>query len=170
MAYDFTNGTGYLQARNDLKVSECTFILNPGRWRSAARAIRLDWVKVSFNDTNSKLIPKTRGLYAFVVSHESTYFPPHAYLMYIGITGDDSHNRDLRIRYNEYLRERDNGGRAKIVTMLQAYRDDTFFYYVQIQDRRRSLERIEDDLLSSLIPPCNDKFSAQIAKAVKALR
>lgn len=170
MKYDFSTGSGYLDAHNDLKISERTFVLSPTRWRSVAHSTPLTWTKVAFTAANRNSIPQSRGLYAFVVVHESTYFPPHGYLMYIGITGDDSSNRTLRIRYGEYLREKDKGGRAKIVTMLQSYPDDTYFFYAPITDRRRSLPKIEDDLLSALIPPCNEKFAADIAKGVKALR
>jgi hypothetical protein len=148
MKHDFPTAREDVEAHDELKIWERTFVLSPSRWRAVAHAMPLIWTKVAFTKDNRKKIPKTRGLYAFVVLHDSSYFPPHGYLMYVGITGDESSNRNLRLRYGEYLRDKEKGGdRAKIVVMLNKFADDVYFYFVQISDRRRSLSKLEDDLL-----------------------
>jgi hypothetical protein len=168
--YGFTTGAKYAEDSDELKVWEQRFTLSPNRWNSAKIAVNLKWLYVPFDEQSLNDVPKTRGLYAFVIAHRQTYFPPHGYIMYVGITGDKAANRSLRIRFKDYLDERDAGGRPKIVNILNKYRDNILFYYAELPDRSQSLKSIEDEMLSALIPPCNEAFSGEIKKAIKACR
>lgn len=169
-AYDFTTGRGYADAYFDLKQWERTFVLSPERWRTAASSINLNWDWVPFDEKSKPNIPPERGLYAFVVEHTDAYFPPHGYIMYAGITGDQSPARNLRVRFGDYLREARTGGRSRVVVMLNLFKDDVYFHYAPVPDCSQSLSVIEDEMLAAIIPPCNEDFIAEIAPAVRALR
>lgn len=168
--YDFTTGSGHKEAYLDLKVWEHRFILSPERWRTATSSVKLSWDWVPFDKTSKPDIPTERGLYAFVVEHCEAYFPPHGYIMYVGITGDVSRARNLRVRFGDYLRDAEKGGRSRVVVMLNMFKDNLYFYFAPLPDRTQSLSAIEKEMLAAIIPPCNADFIAEIAPAVRALR
>lgn len=82
-SYDFTNGQGFVDAFDSLKIWERTFVLSPERWRTAISGLKLDWDWVLFDENSKTNIPTERGLYAFVVEYCDAYFPPHGYIMYV---------------------------------------------------------------------------------------
>jgi hypothetical protein len=167
--YGLKSGSDFHEAFNALKIYERTFILSPRQWRTEKLDVKLDWAWVRFTEKNVDSVPDTRGLYAFIVEHHPSNFPPHGYIMYVGITGDTSDDRSLRLRFRDYLRERNNG-RSKVVVMLNQFKKNLFFHFAPVPDKSQSLEQIETALLSAIIPPCNESFDATIRQAIKALR
>ena len=159
---DFVQKVGYLQA------DKRSFYLSPNRWSESKVKIPLDWVEVKFESGNENNVPQKKGIYAFIVKHTNNHFPPHGYIMYVGITGDVSADRTLKKRFKDYLYEQKQNKRPKVHFMLTKYSDNLYFNYVVIEDNSSvNLRQIEIDLNDALIPPVGrNDFSAE----VKALR
>ncbi|APZ97619.1 hypothetical protein BWQ93_03295 [Sphingopyxis sp. QXT-31] len=103
--------------------------------------------------------------------HANDHFPPHGYIMYIGITGEEALHRTLNDRFYEYLKEQRRNKRPKVHYMLAKYSDDLFFNYVPIADDTFDLGQLEADLNDAIIPPVVEKdFSAEVRAVVKAFR
>lgn len=146
-----------------------SFLLNPGRWRTYALAHPLAWQSVRFEDQSRASVPKERGIYAFVVKHDNGYFPPHGFIMYIGITGIRGSQRTLRERYGDYIRERQRNKRPAVYFFLNAYKDDLFFYYASMTSTAANLEELEKALNDAIVPPFNKKdFSARMLRIIRA--
>jgi hypothetical protein len=130
----------------------------------------LVWTQVKFNPNNRADVPQVRGVYAFVVRHENDHFPPHGFIMYIGITGGRSASRTLRLRFSDYLREKARNKRPRVHYMLNKYEHDLHFCYVPIENQDVDLIQLELDLNDSILPPVVEKdFTAEIRTLVRAL-
>jgi hypothetical protein len=130
----------------------------------------LSWKFVRFEDANKDSVPDERGVYAFVVKHDNGYFPPHGYIMYIGITGAGGSSRTLRARYGDYMRERVRNKRPAVHMMLNAYKDDLLFFFVPLADEDLNLEEIEKALNDALVPPVSKMdFSAEMRAVIGAM-
>ena len=146
------------------------FILDPSGWAKFETKVKLDWWYVPFESTNRQSVPSTRGIYAFVVEYNQSQFPPHGYLMYIGITGN-ANKRTLRNRYSDYLRGIKSEKRARVRWMLNKFDGCLSFYFAEIPDRRVNLEKLESDLLNVIHPPCNKAdFTGTKIKTSRAFR
>jgi hypothetical protein len=147
------------------------FLLSPRIWRRFATSAKLDWDYVQFTKGNRAEIPTSRGVYVFIVECCESQFPPHGYIMYVGITGNTKRGRNLRARYSEYLRGVKQEKRERVRWMLNKFRKELYFHFAVISDHRRSLTRLETALLDALHPPCNRKdFSGGQIKTARAFR
>lgn len=164
MVHDFVKKTDALKA--DLQ----KFLLSPDRWRTSRVTIPLTWQYLKFDAANRALVPKSAGVYAFIVSHTNNHFPNHGFIMYIGITGSNNNGRTLYLRYGDYLREQVRNKRPKVFYMLDKYSNDLQFAYSPITDPAVDLQALELDLNDAIIPPVVVKdFSADIRQLVKAM-
>jgi hypothetical protein len=155
---------------DDIKADRQAFLLSPRRWRTSKVQVPLAWKSVKFEAANRPQVPAIRGVYAFIVQHVNGHFPPHGYIMYIGITGDVSATRTLNDRYYEYLVEKRKQKRAKIAYMLNKYADDLYFTYATITDPNFDLGKLELELNDAVIPPVVVKdFTAEIREIVRAI-
>jgi hypothetical protein len=145
------------------------FYLDPEGWRKFDTPHDLMWTKIKFTQANRSLIPIERGVYAFTVEHCPSKFPKHGYLLYIGITGNQS-GAHLRQRYSQYLQNQSKEkGRPAVLYMLKKWPDNLFFSYCQLPDSTVNLAVLETDLLGALNPPVNKKdFPASISAARRA--
>jgi hypothetical protein len=160
----------FVQQVDQLAADRRRFYVSPTRWQSSRVTIPLAWSRVKFDAQNRAAIPKARGIYAFVVQHDNDHFPPHGFIMYIGITGARSVERNLRLRYGDYLREKEKNKRPRVCYMLNKWESDLFFYFVPIPNRAINLDQLELDLNDSILPPIVIKdFTAEIRMLVKAL-
>lgn len=136
---------------------------------------KLRWIPIPFTSNNKKLVAAKRGVYAFVVKSEFSDLPTHGYVMYMGITGNDSEARNLRIRYSDYLIHKKlikPKKRIGIHHMLNIWTDCLYFYFAPVP-RPHDLGAIEIALNDCLVPPfVRDDFSAEVrgAKAAAGLR
>ncbi|HCJ0624841.1 Uncharacterised protein [Klebsiella variicola] len=150
--------------------SNCWSIyLDLKKWRDFNSTYPLRWSRFRFEIKNKGLIPKERGIYAFSIALEPSSLPEHGYILYMGITGDDS-GGNLYKRYNQYLgyfKRKD--GRPKVYNMLKRWEGDLFFSFVPIPDKRMSLSKLETEFLTAIRPPVNEKdFEARISNARRA--
>ncbi len=149
-----------------LKKYKKAFILSPDQWRALSVG-NLSWENVKFEEGNKSSVPKTRGVYCFVIKHVSDALPSNGYIAYIGLVGD-SNDRTLQVRYGDYLRDQRRPKRYHIHEMLNKWKDDIYFYYARVPDRRRSLARIETRLLDAVIPPFNKSdFTGDFGRIVR---
>lgn len=162
MAFDLVEVT------DALKVFERHFVISPKQLKKFSTVASLVWKKVEFTPANKATIPKSRGIYAFVVEHNDLGLPPHGYVMYVGISGDTS-KRTLQIRYGDYLQDKIRNKRASIHFMLNKWDECLFFHYAEVKDKRIKLSKLEQDMSDALFPPFSKKdFSAEIRQVKKA--
>jgi hypothetical protein len=153
-----------------LKKYETRFVLNPAQIRGFAAKYNLDWKKIEFNQANQLYVPRCRGVYAFVVEHNHSDFPPHGYIMYIGETGQDG-NYNLYKRYGDYLKDKRVPKRPGIHYMLIRWEPCLYFHYAAVKDKRVNLKKLEKSLNDAFIPPFStNDFSAEIRRGKRAWR
>ncbi len=81
--------------------------------------------------------------------------PPHGYIMYVGITGNDS-GGTLYKRYQRYWYEfKTKGGRPAVFYMMDNWRDDLFFHFVPLPNTFIDLSKIEKSFINAVLPPVN---------------
>lgn len=169
VAIDLVRGTEH-EFQRDLTWFRQTFTLWPERLMGLALPIPLEWRYVKFEPGTAAQVSQQRGVYAFVIQHFHAALPPHGYVAYIGITGNASDRRNLRIRFNEYLKEQRGPGRPTITTMLQKWRDCIYFHFAEIPDEAVHLPTIERALNDAVIPPFSQQdFSAEVRKAKRVV-
>jgi hypothetical protein len=145
-----------------------SFFLDMKSWRRFKTRYNLTWQKLHFGDVSHPLIPKERGIYAFTIELSPSKLPMHGYILYIGITGDDS-EANLYKRYAQYLLNLKNeDGRPAVFNMLKNWNGDLFFNFVPLADKKINLGKLETDLLNALIPPVNKRDMDATITAVKA--
>lgn len=149
-----------------LKAESFEFFMDIGHWRTFVTHYDLAWQKERFGTESHKKIPKERGIYAFTVELTPAKFPVHGYIMYMGITGDES-KATLYSRYAQYWRQYlKKKGRPAVSMMLENWSGDLFFNFVALPDTAIDLEEIETAFISAVIPPINKRdFDATIAPA-----
>lgn len=167
MVHDL-EGTAFVERVERFQAEKRSFYLSPDRWSTSRVKVTLDWDEVKFEDGNKNAIPDKKGIYAFVVKHANNHFPPHGYIMYVGITGNVSAERTLKKRFKDYLYEQKRNKRPKVHFMLTKYSENLYFNYVALEDDDDiDLGQLELDLNDALVPPVGRKdFTAEI----KALR
>ena len=148
------------------KQFETRFWPTPDNLMSFTPAIPLNWIKVKFERANRNKVPKTRGIYAFVVLGNHQSLPPHGFVMYIGQAGDSNSARTLNKRYGEYLREKKVNKRAGVHYMLSNWSTCIYFCYAEVPSPGINLKRLERSLNDSMIPPFStNDFSAELKQA-----
>ena len=145
------------------------FFLDMKSWRKFKTRFRLDWQKARFGQGSLAAIPKERGIYAFTIELDSAKLPSHGYILYVGITGDDS-QANLHKRYNQYLMDwKNENGRPAVVYMMRNWSADLFFNFVPLPNKSVDLARIERAFINSVMPPVNQRdFTAKIRSAKAA--
>jgi hypothetical protein len=146
------------------------FFLSLNRWRKFKSTHTFTWSKERFRAASKTKIPQERGLYIFTVELSPSPLPQHGYIMYAGITGDTSDNRNLRLRFCDYLRQLKNeDGRPAVFYMLKNWSKDLFFNFVPLPDKTVDLALLEQELLKAIIPPINIRdLGAEITSIKKA--
>ncbi|MGQ8976126.1 hypothetical protein [Acinetobacter schindleri] len=150
-----------------LRIHTEKFILDPDRWLSFAPIASLNWQSVKFERISKTLLPKERGIYAFVLklfsnNADEAKFPSHGYILYGGIT-----DRTLQIRFGDYLRE--NGKRRlRIFQMTQRWPNNLYFYYSPIPDKSVNLKDLEKQFNDTVIPPFSQYDFSSDLKASKS--
>lgn len=164
MDYDF------IKQVDELKASKHEFCLNISSWESYPNNTTLVWHLVKFEKEKKGEIPLKSGIYAFFIKPGIACFQDHAYLIYIGITGEDSKNQ-LRNRFMQYIYGIKGKKRVKLNYILKKWKNYIYFYYAEIEDDETTLDELEIQLNDAFLPPCNIKnFSAEVRDKVKVLR
>jgi hypothetical protein len=109
------------------------------------------WKEIAFDKANQSSVPDKKGIYAFVVKPAYPNFIETKYLFYVGKT-----TRTLRIRFGEYVTERDGGGKYRTLVreMLRLYDGHLSFYCLELDDIDQITD-FENRLLNSFVPYVN---------------
>jgi hypothetical protein len=145
------------------------FYLDFDQWKTFKSRHSLNWQKTRFDATKPSDIPNERGVYAFTLEMLPTKLPTHGYIMYVGITGDQS-PATLRSRYSQYLREMHQAKRRpKVRHMLRKWHKDLFFNFAPLPGNNVDLAKLETAILNAVQPPINERdMSADIMSVRKA--
>lgn len=145
------------------------FFLDLRKWRDFKTRYKLNWQKIRFDEASHNSVPHDRGIYIFTIELSPTKLPAHGYILYVGITGNDS-DANLHQRYAQYLRHLKNlDGRPAVYYMLDNWAGDLFFHFVSIPSIAVDLSRIEASIINAVIPPVNKRdMEATIASAKAA--
>ena len=156
-----------VKAQDEVLSYDQTFTLWPTGWENYPAPIPLNWKSVKFEKKNRKTIPENQGIYAFFVKPQVADFQCHAYLMYIGETGQDSDN-NLRKRFSEYFSYKTNHKRPHIHRLLNKWDGYLYFHYAEIPENVMNLNALETMLLDTFMPPYNLRdFSAEISLTIR---
>ncbi|HBQ98458.1 MAG: hypothetical protein J7524_12705 [Roseofilum sp. Belize BBD 4] len=118
--------------------------------------VTLKWQKCKFVSASEVMIPDNHGVYCF--STQLGYpFPEEIHIpLYIGKAAPGY----LSERFQSYLTEKQMiKGRAKLVFMLNKYRNNLFFWWAELP--RIYVDAVEEHLLMCCQPPCNEKIPSR---------
>lgn len=145
--------------------------LSPMLWtRFKVASTKLSWRQIKYSSNNVSKVPKKSGVYAFLIRNalKQAAWPPHGYIMYVGIAGRRTAKRTLRKRFSEYLTPSELSKRPKVARLVRTWGDHLYFNYAVVP-RKVNLETVEKRLLGAIVPPCNTgDLPAEIRGAVKA--
>jgi hypothetical protein len=145
------------------------FFLDMKSWSGFKTKVALNWQRIDFRPQNHPAVPKERGIYVFSCEHRGTKLPPHGYILYVGITGDEDSISTLYNRYAQYVRHQmTRTGRPAVVYMLDNWAEHLSFYFCPITNPKISLGNIEQKILNCIIPPINKRDMTAEITAVKA--
>jgi hypothetical protein len=146
-----------------------SFFLDMNSWKKFKTKFKLDWKKTRFDPSGRVAVPQERGIYAFTLELTQTKLPPHGYILYVGITGDNS-NATLRGRYGQYLLNLQNeDGRPAVFYMMRNFKDHLFFNFAALPNSTADLAKIEKAFINAVMPPVNKRdFEARIGAAKAA--
>lgn len=160
---------------NEVKTHKLTFVLNPNKvWTTFNNGfnsiVNTRWNEIKFlNSTNDKinteintLVPNDcGGIYIFTV-HTKIIPEIHTYILYIGRV-KKTNDQNLRKRIKEYYKD----NRPKIMLMRETWGNDLYIKFLPLNDNS-IIEKLEEELIRVIVPPCNDKYPGVINKAIKA--
>ena len=136
--------------QDELIAHSWTFCLWPTKWTTYNLPNPFNWEIHPFQRDQIKNIPNEPGIYSFVIQPGIASHPYCSYLMYIGQT-----ERTLRVRFRDYLYERQNpGGRRRILRLLNKYQGYLHFCCSTIA-KTEQIGEIEKALRTAFLPPCN---------------
>lgn len=159
-----------VRSTKKLKGEFAAFHMDLGRWRRFKSRHKLQWHKVRFEKASQSSVPEQRGIYVFTVELEPSKLPVHGYMMYVGITGHESKNANLRKRFGQYLgHQRSDTGRPRVRYLLRNWRADLFFNFAPLPQANVDLKRMETAFIGAVIPPVNrTDFGADLAPSLIA--
>ena len=165
--YDIVPRAGRRTRRSLAEFHIKRMVLSPHHWRTCALSTDLHWKAVKFTYANANDIPKTCGVYTFLVQPGIANHPYCSYLLYVGETAD----QDFKKRYRQYLRESragDKSTRPHVTDMLEKWDGFLWFCFAPINNIEL-IEGVEDALLAAYLPPSNKDFPATVSKALRKL-
>lgn len=150
--------------RTRLQNGRVVFFHSPPMWDECVLPVQLEWESVKFGEEHRNSVPVDKfGVYAFMLEPNFLGPPTSAYLLYIGKTV-----RNFRRRYGEYLdEEQDDFARSKISWMFERWSEHIHFYYASITDKSL-VEKTENTLIHTCIPPCNERYKGIVRRALAA--
>src|SRR5690349_13240390 len=110
-------------------------LLSPMLWdKFKIASAKLKWKQARFTRSNVSKIPNKRGVYAFLIRNNvrKASWPPHGYIMYVGIVGRRKAERTLRERFSEYLTPSEVAKRPKIARMIETWGEHLYFNYAVV--------------------------------------
>ncbi|RLL71533.1 hypothetical protein D8666_19820 [Ochrobactrum soli] len=160
----------FIQDTDEIKLHTETVTNYPALWERCPDDYGLTWSRLPFDPVSQDRVPKTQGLYAFVVQPTMRSLPPSAWLFYIGEVGaTNSPNRTFWKRYSEYIEEYRTVTRPKLAVLFERYKGHIHFYFSEIDPTVHDIKKIESELITAAWPVANIKdFNVRMRKARRA--
>jgi hypothetical protein len=139
-------------------------VLSPKLWKACKLPVSLNWSVVKYHKSQKSKLPKSQGVYTFVVKPGIVNHPECAYVMYVGKT----EKQTFRERFSQYfIEEKNPKGREHIKIMAKFWKDNLWYCYAPVANVNL-IDDIEDQLRNAFVPPYNREFRGTIGKARKA--
>ena len=136
----------------------------PSAW-VAAPTIPCKWVRSDFPPNPRSSIPKTPGVYVFVVTTDVFDFPCANGLFYVGKA------KNLYERISAYIGDQNiqllNTNRPLVWRMLNTWSGHLKYFYTTTTDVKAA-EHLETQMINALRPPFNRRYDATTSKAMRA--
>ncbi len=161
----------FIRRTDALKIHTEEIVLMPELWQHYGTEVAgLVWNSVPFDYASRGRVPKSKGIYAFVVHPAIRDLPINGWLFYIGEVGaGSSEARTFWKRYREYLNELKDTTRPTLSMLLERYRGFVTFYYCQLDPATVDIRALESRLITAAWPHANIKdFDVQFAQARNA--
>ncbi|MCY4309191.1 MAG: hypothetical protein OXC57_13105 [Rhodobacteraceae bacterium] len=134
--------------------------LNPSRWKKYCDEYKHNWNFTPFEPNRVNQIPEKPGLYCFYIGHDLKCLPRIGLSLYGGIT-----TRTLKIRFKEYLNEKDNDkGRITVKKFLNVFDGELSFGWVVVENTS-ILSQLEKDFNDAMMPPYSIKDYSAIVRS-----
>jgi hypothetical protein len=118
------------------------------RWAEFNKDYPLLWNYVEFNKHSHPSVPNCPGVYCFFVGLPGISLPAVGYPLYAGQT-----ERTLRIRYGDYLVEKDSKtGRVHVRKFLNVFWGEVLFAFAAFSGDREQVKTVERRLNDALMP------------------
>ncbi len=155
----------FLETLADEAFRRAHFCPRPSQWAAFAARRTLVWTHIPFDAAHRGTVPAEPGVYCFMVGLPPATLPPVGYPLYVGKT-----DRQLRVRFREYLREKDDpGGRIRIRKLLTVFQGELFFSCAPFVGTKQERKAVEAELHDALMPPYSDiGFSAEVRERRQA--
>ena len=165
MARKLMSVNDLISEQNKLRAHQYTFSLWPQQWAAYGFQNSFNWKSHPFQQNEKNNIPVHPGIYSFVIQPSIISYPDCAYLMYIGKA-----EHGLQHRFGQYLSEQKNPeNRSKIVRLLNLYQGYLHFCCF-VMKKKSDIVKIEKALICAFLPPCNDRFPAEISRIIGAFQ
>jgi hypothetical protein len=166
------NRDSFLSKYIHSKIYECTYYLDPNRWRAIPDSIRdiihkQKWSElIKYLDSDGNLseelneLPENEGgIYMFFIQgHTLPEF--ELYPAYIG-RALNTDNQNIQKRIKCYLHESQMNKRPKIVQLFESWKDYLYIRYFHTSDNDL-IEMEEKVLIRSILPPFNSEIPDRI--------
>lgn len=154
------------QTINDLahaKLHKVEMMFFPQAWQ-AASAVSLTWHQIDFPPTPNSL-PRTPGVYIFVVSPNIFDFDWATGLFYVGKA------TSLHSRISAYIAEIDKDfqttNRPLVWTMVNQWNGHLKYFYTTTATVEVA-EGLEDEMIEAFRPPFNSRYKAETSRVMRA--
>ena len=121
----------------------------------------LDDLGVSINHSISSVPNDMGGIYLFILKPDVIPYV-HKYILYVGRVMY-SEKQNLRKRFREYVKD----DRADIQNMRETWGKELYIRFLPLKDNN-VIKELENELIKTIIPPCNDQYPGILNKAMKA--
>lgn len=137
-------------------------------WEQQFKSFRpkgaLVWHCVPAKASKKSMLPKTQGVYAFVVKPHIIELDWSGYIVYVGKT----ESQNFQTRFQQYFDEpKRTKPRLWVAEMFKLWKNNLYYYYASTSATDAS--RFEDALLSALLPPNNERFPGTLGKMKKEI-
>lgn len=143
-------------------------ILWPMLWKKhrAQKTDPVTWSVAPFSKLNTKNIPQSPGVYAFLIKPMIPHGLEHGVLIYVGKA-----DMSIRDRYAHYLQQAPDPllGRPVVAVWLHQYEGFLHFAYAEMKPPSKPVG-FEERLITALVPTVNRQLPAKIRRVVNAFR
>lgn len=149
-----------------VKLHYVEMFFHPDSWTRAVNDTSLKWDNVDFPPSPKRIIPKSPGVYAFVVEPKMFNFSPANGLFYVGKATNlyeriGAYITDLNANYDSA------DTRAHIWMMLKLWNGNLKYYFVTTSSVDEA-EKLEDQMIIAFRPHYNKRLDSVASREERA--